>query len=386
MQAARYTQGGSLEVVEVAVPEIGRDELLLRVESAAICGTDLKILRHGHRKLRDDQTITLGHEFVGTIERAGSSVRGWTEGDRVGVAPNIGCGVCRMCSRGLPNMCQEFGAYGITFDGAHAAYVRVPAASLGQGSVVRLPSSVSPIAGALAEPLSCALSGVRVAEVGLGDCVLVYGAGPMGLLNLMLARHAGAARVIAVDRNDDRLKLAGEVGATDTINSARTPVTEWVSEHLPEGGVDAVILAVPAPDLQQEALELLLPFGRLCLFAGWSRLAGAVPLDTNPIHYKNLRVGGMTGGSPREYRDALDLISAGQVDVCAVVSDTFHLSDLAGAYERLQAGGGLKITLASDPARCTSGSTGMGVHIKGGLRPQARHAKNAKPSTEGAST
>ena len=143
MIAGRYTQGGQFDVVEVPIPDIADDEVLLRVEASAICGSDLKIIRHGHRKLHGGQTLTLGHEFVGRVEQAGASVDGLAPGTRVGVAPNVGCGTCEMCRRNLGNMCPGYEAFGITFDGAHAEFVRVPAKAIAQGNVVPIPGEVS---------------------------------------------------------------------------------------------------------------------------------------------------------------------------------------------------------------------------------------------------
>ncbi len=354
MLAARYTQGGGLAIEKVAVPAIGDDELLVRVEAASICGTDVKIIRHGHRKLTDGQTITLGHEFVGRIEEAGPRVHGFEVGMRVGVAPNIGCGSCEMCARGLMNMCPDYEAFGITFDGAHAEFVRIPHAAIAQGSVVPLPGNVSALEATLAEPLSCALNGVRASRIDVGDAVLVYGAGPMGLLNMMLAGISGASRIIAVDLNDSRLEAARQIGATDVVNSTKQSVRDWVAEQTSGRGVDVVILAVPVPQLQQEAVEILAPFGRLCLFAGWANGTAGVTLNTNPIHYRNLVVTGMTGGSPRDYRDALKLIARNTVDVTPIISDAFHLSELDRAYERAQSGEGMKIVIGADRSICFS--------------------------------
>ena len=117
MIAARYTQGGELVVGETAMPRADAGELLLKVEAASICGTDVKIARHGHRKLAEGQTITLGHEFVGRIVEVGAKVKVWRPGQRVGVAPNVGCGRCDMCGRGMANMCPHYSAFGINFDG-----------------------------------------------------------------------------------------------------------------------------------------------------------------------------------------------------------------------------------------------------------------------------
>jgi threonine dehydrogenase-like Zn-dependent dehydrogenase len=112
MIAARYTQGGGFAVADTAEPVAEQGGLVIEVEAASICGTDLKILKHGHRKLRDGQTITLGHEFVGTIRETGGGTHGFRVGQRVGVAPNIGCGHCGMCLQGMGNMCPSYSAFG----------------------------------------------------------------------------------------------------------------------------------------------------------------------------------------------------------------------------------------------------------------------------------
>lgn len=350
MIAAKYTQGLGFEVGTAPVPTAGTDEILLKVEAAAICGTDTKIIAHGHRKLRDGQTIILGHEFVGRIAQLGAQVTGFTVGERVGVAPNIGCGRCEMCARGLGNMCPEYSAFGIDRDGAQTEYVVIPASAIAQGNLVRLSEHVPAVEACLAEPLSCAISGVRAAQVGLGNIVVVYGAGPMGLFNVMVAAVSGAARVVVVDINDARLALAKQVGATDVVNPKRENVKAWIKEQTGGRGVDSVIVAVPVRELQQEGLELLAPFGRLCLFAGLPKGdagGGLVGLDTNAIHYKQLVVTGMTGGAARDYRDAVRMIETGRLKVSPLISDVFTMGDMAQAFVRAQSGQGLKIVIAA---------------------------------------
>lgn len=351
MIAAQYTQGKGMSFGEVPRPEIQDDELLLRVEATAICGTDTKMARQGHRKLRAGQTIIPGHEFVGTIEQAGARVAHFTPGMRVGVAPNIGCGNCEFCGQGLMNMCPDYSAFGIDRDGAHTEWVRIPASAIAQGNVIPMPDSVPSIEAALAEPLSCAINGVRVCSIKPGDVVLIYGAGPMGLLNQMVAQISGAARVLMVDLNDSRLKKSLTLGASAVFNSSTGSTKEWVAAQTNHRGVDAVITAVPVRQVQQEALGLLAPFGRLCLFAGLARGEGGVELDTNAIHYKNLIVTGMTGGSPRDFRAALQLIASRRIDVRQVVSHVYPLSDVEQAYKTALAGEGLKILLTAED-RC----------------------------------
>ncbi len=350
MIAARYTQGDTVRFEDVPVPAVGDGELLLRVDATGICGTDVKIVRHGHRKLVDGQTITLGHEFVGTIDRVGGGVSGFTEGQRVGVAPNMGRPGSEMVRRGMANMDPEFTAFGITQDGSHAEYLRVTSLALEQGNVFLVPDGVEAVDAALAEPLSCAVSSVRNAQVRSGDMVVVYGAGPMGLLNVVCATASGAERVVAFDRDDARLACARRLGATDAVNNREIDAVAWMHDQTRGRGVDVVVLAVPVPDLQQEALEALAPFGRLCNFAGWARDAAAVSLDTNPIHYKNLTVTGMTGGCNADYAKALDLIAEGKAPVRQLVSHTVPMRRMEDGYRVALGGSGMKVVLVTDDA------------------------------------
>jgi L-iditol 2-dehydrogenase len=265
---------------------------------------------------------------------------------RVGVAPNIGCGRCEMCKRGLANMCPDYSAFGIDRDGAQAEYVTIPAAAIEQGNLLPIGSRVPSTHACLAEPLSCAISGVRAAQVKPADWVVVFGAGPMGLLNAMVARIRGALRVIVVDPNMKRLESARQVGATDSINPAENAVKDWVMNHTNGCGVDVVIAAAPSAKVQQEALGLLAPFGRLCLFAGLPCGERGVELDTNAIHYKQLIVTGMTGGSPADYREAMTMIETGRIDVSKVISDVLPIGNVKAAYERAQLGQGMKIVMS----------------------------------------
>ena len=347
MKAACYTQGQGIAFDEVPAPGIGADEVLVRVQATAICGTDVKISRNGHRKLGPGQRIVLGHEFVGTTEAVGSAVTCLRPGQRVGVAPNWGCGRCGACIRGMANMCPDYCAFGINTDGSHASFVRIPAKPIEQGNVVELPPNVPWDEAALAEPLSCVLNAQRTVSVAAGDTVVVYGAGPMGLLHVLLAAGTGAAQVIVVDLDESRLLKARAAGASAMILSGRDPVPERVRAETQGRGADVAIVAAPVRALAEEALGLLAPFGRLCLFAGLSGDA-RVALDSNLIHYRNLVVTGTTGGAAVDYRAALRLIAARRVDVRSVISHRFPMAELRKAYATALAGQGLKVVITAE--------------------------------------
>jgi L-iditol 2-dehydrogenase len=355
MIAAQYTQGSGLSIRERLIPEIGRDELLLKVRAASICGTDTKIVNQGHRKLRPGQTVILGHEFSGVVERRGKEVANYPEGMSVGVVPNIGCGWCEMCLRGMGNMCPNYNAFGITLDGAHAEYVRIPSAAICQGLVVPLSEGLSPLDATLAEPVSCVVNALRTAKLVMGDSVLIYGAGPMGLLNLVVARVSGASQVFVVDVNDARLAKATELGATATCNSSQVSVKQWVAERTAARGLDVVVTAVPVRRLQAEALELLAPFGRLSIFAGTGG-QDPVALDTDAIHYKSLSITGTTGGTPRDYRAALNLIASRRLPLRGIISHVLPIQEVGKAYDTALSGRALKVVMAEkDLIACSNG-------------------------------
>jgi threonine dehydrogenase-like Zn-dependent dehydrogenase len=348
MIAATYTQGGEFAIADVPVPEIANDEVLLRVVSTSICGTDTKIIRNGHRKLAAGQKIVLGHEFAGVIEKAGSEVKGLREGLRVGVAPNWGCGQCPACRRGMANYCAEYSAFGINTDGSHSEYVRIPAAVIEQGNVIPLAGDFSWEASSLAEPLSCVLGGQTAISLGGGDSVVIFGAGPMGLLHVLAASAAGAEKIIAVDLNAGRLDAARKAGATHTLHNGEEDLEECIREWTDGVGVDAAITAVPVPELVPRAFGLLANFGRLCLFAGLPKDRNMLALDGNAIHYRNIVITGTTGGCNADYAKAIDLIGTGKVDVTQIISHRFPISSLQEAYDVALAGQGMKIVLSSN--------------------------------------
>jgi len=345
MLAATYTQGGKLQLEDVPVPEIQEDEMLVRVQATSICGTDLRIIQHGHHKLQPGQKIVLGHEFSGTIEAVGNRVRDYQVGQRVVVAPNIGCSRCDQCIEGRANMCPDYSAFGINFDGSHAEFVRVPVSAIAQGNVMPLPDEVSFEEGALNEPLSCVINGNAACRINLGDTVLIFGAGPIGLLHLMLARLSGAGVVIVSDVIDEKLEKARKLGADHVINPQAKEIKEAVINLTQGRGANVIVTACPIHSVQEQSLELAAPYGRICLFGGLPRERPKITINSNLIHYRNLIVTGVTGGSNIHHRTGLKLLASKKIDLMAVVSDTYPLSQGYEAFQRALSGNAMKVIL-----------------------------------------
>jgi threonine dehydrogenase-like Zn-dependent dehydrogenase len=265
----------------------------------------------------------------------------------VGVVPNAGCGHCDACIRGQSNYCPQYTAFGIDSDGGHAPYVRVPAPFITQGNIVPLPDAVSDKEASLLEPFSCVVNGVRTSRIELGDTVVIYGAGPMGLMHAMLCRIAGAACIVIVDPLEDRLAKAVDLGCDLALNPVRTDVPERLMRETGGRGADVVITACPVGEVQSEAVKVLAPRGRLSLFGGLPQSGSTVRLDTNAIHYGNLLVTGSTGGSPEDYRIAMRLLMGKRVDLTRVICDVFPLDDLKNAYRTALEGPPGKVVLAA---------------------------------------
>jgi len=338
MLAAVYHGPEDVRLEEVPVPIIGADEVLLKVANAGICGTDLRIWHGAHRKFPPGTVRIPGHELVGDIAELGANVKGLEPGERVFVAPNMGCGHCRQCVSGNNNRCARYEAIGVTMDGAFAEYVRIPAAAILQGNLIPLAAQADPAAAALIEPFACVLRGQDAVAVRPGEVVLVVGAGPIGVMHVMLARLRGAGRVIVSDLLPDRLRLAIRTGADRTVSPLQEDLAAVIAEESGGEGADVIIVAAPAAGVQEEALKLSAIGGRINLFGGLPREQSTIRFDSNLVHYKELVVTGTTACSTADCWRAAALVNSGRVDLSHLVSARFPLSEalqaLAAAEDR----------------------------------------------------
>ena len=332
MLAAVYHGPKDLRVEKYPMPTIGPDEALLRVVSAGICGTDLRIWHGAHRQYPAGTIRIPGHEVVGDITQVGANVVGLEVGQRVLVAPNMGCGHCRQCVRGNNNLCPDFRAIGINMDGSFAEYMRIPAAAIWQGNLIPIARETDPAVAALIEPFACVLRGQDVLNIRAGDVVLVVGDGPIGLMHVMLARLQGAGRIVVSGRQLGRLAQALRAGADRAVD-ARQESLATVVMGLSDGyGADVVIIAAPAHEAQQEALELAAVGGRINFFGGLPKDRPTIQFDSNRVHYKELRVTGTTACSTNDCWRAAALINSGRVELRGLVSTRFPLLEAVAAF------------------------------------------------------
>lgn len=343
MLAGKLYGKDDLRVVEVPIPEITDQEMLIRVKASAICGTDVRMINNGAPGASAEHPLTLGHEFAGTIEKVGTAVSNtYRIGQRVAVAPNFGCGVCDFCVSGEGHHCPDLRAFGINIDGAFAEFVRVPAEAILQGNVTLIDDRVSFAAGALNEPFSCVNNGFERNQVKPGDTVLVIGAGAIGIMHAILARMAGASTVVVNDLSDERLNFLKKIEPTIITVNGEVDLEAFTHTITNGKGFNVIVTAAPVPQIQQKSLNLAAINGRICFFGGLPKDKEQVTLNTNIIHYKQLIISGTTRASLRQYRQTLKYITSGIVNVDSLVSARGDISNLNAFVENARFARGLK--------------------------------------------
>ncbi|MDI2030147.1 zinc-dependent alcohol dehydrogenase family protein [Saccharopolyspora sp. TS4A08] len=331
MQAVVIEGPGQVVVKDVADPEPAAGQVLVRVHASGLCGTDLHLV---DGVLPTDHPLTPGHEFAGEVVELGEGVSGIAVGDRVAVDPNLPCGTCRWCRAGRGNLCTVWDAIGVSKAGSAAELVAVPA-----GICFALPSTVSYTAGAMVEPLSCAVHGLSRLPRLPGSHYLIYGAGTMGLLMASLVRRAGAASVSTVDLNASRLDFA--------LSYASDRATTDADALEQPDGYDVVIDATGAVPAIEDGLGRVRKGGTFLQFGVADPNARASFSPFRVYHEEIDILGSMA--VHRGFQPAIELVASGTVDVESLVSATLPLADYDEAIARFRSGDGHKIHVA--PAR-----------------------------------
>ncbi|MCC5574689.1 alcohol dehydrogenase catalytic domain-containing protein [Microtetraspora sp. AC03309] len=340
MKVARFHAPGDIRIEDAPEPVAGRGEVKIRVRACSTCGTDAKILRHGHHHIRPPRVM--GHEIAGEVTE--TDVPGWAPGDRVQVIAAIPCGTCGECRRGRMTVCPNQESMGYHYDGGFAEYMVVPAKVLAVDGLNRVPDGVSFAEASVAEPLACVLNGQELARVGDGDDVLVIGSGPIGCLHVRLARARGAARVFLADINADRLALAADLVRPDAAVHGEDIAEEVLK--LTEGrGADVVITAAASGAAQEQALRIAARQGRISFFGGLPKDDPIIRCDSNLVHYRELTIVGANGSSPAHNARALRLIAEGSVPVADLITHRLPLSGVLDGIDIVSRGAAIKVTV-----------------------------------------
>jgi L-iditol 2-dehydrogenase len=344
VKALKFHAPGDLRLEQIDEPEAGPGEVKIRVRACSMCGTDLKISRSGHPNMSPPQVM--GHEIAGEIVQLGDGVDGWSAGDRVQVIAAIPDGTCPDCLAGHQAICPHQLSMGYQFAGGFAEHLIVPREVLAVDGLNRIPDGLSFAEASVAEPLACVLNGQELAGVGSGDTVVVVGSGPIGCLHVRLARARGAARVILIDLNPDRLAAAAALVAPDHTVATDTQDPVAAVLDITDGrGADVVITAAASGAAQEQGLRMLARRGRLSLFGGLPKDAATITVDANLVHYRELTLVGVNGSTPEHNRRALELIASGAVPVADLITHRLPLDEVLEGIEIVARGDAIKVTI-----------------------------------------
>lgn len=322
---------GKEDVRIESVPEVPLrpGEVRVRIGAALTCGTDLKVYRRGYHARMLVPPCTFGHELAGTLSEVHPETTGWSIGDRVVAANSAPCGSCAPCRRGQEFLCDDL----LFLNGAYAESIVIPARIV-ERNLLRLPDSLDFTDAALTEPLACVVQGLDDLDVQPGDRLLVLGSGPIGLMAVALARHAGA-RVTVLGRGENRLRQARNLGAEATFENPSPDRFEIPAGM--EAGFDRVFEAIGKPAAWEAATAWVRKGGRVNLFGGCP--AGTtVQFDTTRIHYSALTLLASFHHTPRTIRRALGFIESRIITAADFVDGRCPLSELPALLASMTAG------------------------------------------------
>jgi L-iditol 2-dehydrogenase len=340
MRAALFYGPRDVRLEYVEVPRAADGEVIVQVEVALTCGTDLKTFQRGHPVLLKRYPSPFGHEFAGVVTEVGPGVEGFRPGMRVVAANSAPCHQCFYCHTGETNLCENLDL----LNGAYAEQIRIPPAIVRQNLLV-IPERLSFKESAFCEPLACVLHGLDTVQLKAGDHVAILGAGSIGLLLVQVCKHAGA-RVILVSRSRSKIELARKLGADavidlDTVRSKEDTIRELTTHGQ---GVELAIEAVGRPELWELAVALTRKGGNAILFGGCEP-GTSVTLATKALHYGERKLIGVFHHTPHTIRRALQLISSRQLQLDPLITDELPLTDLASAFQRMESNRALKVAI-----------------------------------------
>lgn len=346
MAAAVLYGKEDLRLEQVPVPRAGAGEVVVRVEAALTCGTDLKVYRRGYHAMMLKPPIPFGHELAGVVTEIGVGVTAFGVGDRVVPLNSAPCDACYFCQRGQQNLCADL----LFNNGAYAEYLRIPARIV-EKNMLLVPAEVPLEYAAMTEPLACAVRGFEESGARAGDSMIVIGAGPIGLMFINVAALAGV-HVIAVVKRDDQIATAKLFGAEQVVQTtAEADVVAAARGLTPDGrGADVVIEAVATPATWEWAVDMVRKGGVVNFFGG-PPSGTKVALDTNRLHYGDITLKASFHHTPATCRTAFGLIASGRFQSAECITGKVQLVEVPALFQQMltRSGGSREIKTAVFP-------------------------------------
>lgn len=323
MKAAVLNKAEDLRIMDLEIPKANDGEIIMKVKSALTCGTDVKTFRRGHPTIPfGGNKVAFGHEGSGIVYEVGSGVSNFKVGDRIAAHNTAPCHSCYSCRVGDYSMCDNL----YQMRGTWAEYVKIPA-QIVKENVFKIPDNMSHKQAALLEPLSCAVYGVDLSDIKLGDLVVVNGCGPIGLMMLKCAKLKGAS-VIACDFTDLRLETAKKLGADMIVDLKKVDdQVDAVRQLTPYSrGVDVAIEATGVPEVWEKNMKMARKGGMVMEFGG-CKPGTTITVDTKLLHYSQLTIKGVYHTTPKHVGMAFELIKRGEFPEDIMINKSFKLEN-----------------------------------------------------------
>jgi L-iditol 2-dehydrogenase len=339
MRAVVFHGPGDLRYEDVPRPRPGPGEIVVTIEAALTCGTDVKTLRRGHPVMIPRVPTVFGHELAGVVSAVGAGVTNVREGDRITAANSAPCGACRCCLEGRPNLCEDL----LFVNGAYAEAIVLPA-RLVRTNVVRLNDRTPAARAAFAEPLACALGGIERARLQSGQTVVIFGHGPLGCLLGMVAVSHGA-QVIVVGKAGWRLEQVKELKIGECVDATATPDPVQALRAMTGGhGAEVAIDATGRPEVWEQAVGTVARGGTVVFFGGCAP-GTTVSLDTRRVHYEELTLIGAFHHTPDLIRRAVEWLESNALNPDGLLTHQMRLEDVGAALSLMARGQAMKVLI-----------------------------------------
>ncbi len=341
MKAVRYYKPQDIRYEEIAAHPPRAGEVTVKVEAALTCGTDVKTFMRGHPVLIKKTPSGFGHEFAGVVEQVGEGVKKFKKGDRVVAANSAPCGKCFFCKHQEYNLCENLDL----LNGAYAEYITVPARIVEKNMLI-VPKNLPLEKAAFCEPLANVVHGIERTGIKPGQSVGIIGIGPIGLMFARLAKLKGA-RVIAAGRNPLKLQMARDFALADeVVDLTKTDNPEEVFKAFSDEGrgLDVAIECVGLPEIWEQIFTTVRPGGTVHFFGG-CKAGSKATFDTTAMHYGDIKTLSVFHHTPEYFRQALDYIASGQIEVEKLITGTLGLPDVEYAMHKHIEGKAIKFLI-----------------------------------------
>ncbi len=337
MIAAVFNGNKNIDLCDYSLRTLEKDELLIKVVCCGVCGTDRHIYEG---RAPSSIPVILGHEFSGIIVEKGDSDSVFNIGDRVAIDPNIYCGHCDYCRKGMVNFCKNLKALGVTMNGGFAEYSIVPISQ-----AYLLPQDIDLSIAAFSEPLSCCLRGIEHADIKSGNTVVVIGGGSIGLLMVQLVKNAGASKIILIEPDSYKQKLGIELGADHSLSPYDEKILEEI-EELTNSQVDVVIECVGNKDTVDYAIKLAGKGGKVVIF-GLAPKDQNLTLNLQYLFQKELKIFN-SFLNPFTFKPAIDLLINKKISVQKLLTKQIHLKDITDIFSDTIISGSIKVQIINN--------------------------------------